>query len=106
MGWRMVDDTLQNRAEGRFQIESVAKIVTSSDSEAIYCTLHNVSVAGACLEVDSFAVVPETFDLVPDDGQILGYPCRVIWRKGNRVGVKFEQLDSFIDSETGRDDPA
>ena len=33
---------------------------------------------------------PELFAIVPDDGDDLGYPCRVVWRSGNRMGIKFE----------------
>jgi len=34
--------------------------------------------------------IPELFAIVPDDGDELGYPCRVVWRSGNRMGIKFE----------------
>jgi hypothetical protein len=56
---------------------------------AIDCTVRNVSGTGAALEVASPLGIPETFALViPSDGLHLGY--RVIWRKGQRIGVAFD----------------
>jgi hypothetical protein len=56
---------------------------------AIDCTLRNLSVTGAALEISSQTGIPEKFTLVvPGDG--LHLSCHVIWRKGYRIGVTFD----------------
>lgn len=56
---------------------------------AIDCTVRNVSNDGAALDVASPVGIPEKFTLVlPSDG--LHFSCRVVWRKGSRIGVVFE----------------
>jgi PilZ domain len=66
-----------------------AKIFVADGDQAIECTICNISTYGACLEVDSQVVLPESFNVAPDDGDHLSYPCRLLWRKENRVGIKF-----------------
>ena len=56
---------------------------------AIDCTVRNFSETGAALDVTSPVGIPDYFTLfVPADGTHL--PCRVIWRKEKRIGVKFD----------------
>jgi hypothetical protein len=56
---------------------------------AIDCTVRNLSKTGAALEVANQIGGPEKFTLViPADG--LHLPCRVVWRKGYRIGVTFD----------------
>jgi hypothetical protein len=56
---------------------------------AIDCTIRNVSKDGAALDVASRVGIPEKFTLVlPSDD--LTFPCRIVWRKGGRIGVVFE----------------
>lgn len=50
----------------------------------IDCVVHNISVGGACLQVNE--PIPDVFLLVLDDDP---QACRVVWRKANRVGVRF-----------------
>jgi len=50
----------------------------------IDCVVHNLSVGGACLEVNE--PIPDVFLLVLDDDP---QACRVVWRKATRVGVRF-----------------
>ena len=52
------------------------------------CLIRNVSDKGALLEIDSAVVTVDEFDLVilPE---YLNRKCRVVWRKPNRIGVRF-----------------
>lgn len=51
------------------------------------CLVRELSEAGARLEIDQ-AHVPDTFELIVElDG--LEADCEVIWRRGDRVGVRF-----------------
>ena len=71
-----------------FSRQRVLKPATISFSGgAISCALRNVSRTGASLEVDSPIGIPEAFDLVMDNSR---RPCRVIWRREKRIGVRFQ----------------
>ena len=82
---------LENRAEFRVNAQGRARIAVPGQIATIDCTVQNISPSGACLEFDTpTAPIPEQFAIVPDDGDDLGYSCRVVWRNGNRMGIKFE----------------
>jgi PilZ domain len=56
---------------------------------AIDCTVRNLSMTGAALDVISPVGIPERFTLLVEaDHSHL--PCRVVWRKEKRIGVRFE----------------
>ena len=53
------------------------------------CTIRDLSVTGAALEVSEFGKIPATFNLImPEDR--LKLACRVVWRRDYRLGVAFE----------------
>lgn len=54
----------------------------------ISCTLRNMSSAGACLVVASQVGIPDEFTLVIESDRV-SKPCRVIWRRNDRIGVEF-----------------
>jgi hypothetical protein len=57
---------------------------------AIDCTLRNVSLTGAVLDVASPLGIPEEFTLrVSADGS--RRLCRIVWRREKRIGVAFVQ---------------
>jgi len=56
---------------------------------AIDCTVRNVSETGAALDVISPVGIPDHFTL-PIDSDHIRAPCRVVWRKQSRIGVRFE----------------
>jgi hypothetical protein len=80
----------QQRHEIRFDGGGQAKIIVARSEVWSICTVHDLSNSGALLEVSREDALPETFILVTDDGDPLGYACRVVWRKGCRVGIEFE----------------
>jgi len=53
----------------------------------IDCTVRNLSVAGAALDVASPVGIPDQFMLIADGAHL---PCHVIWRKQKRIGVAFD----------------
>ena len=60
------------------------------DSVAIPCTIRNISTGGAMIEADEVSLLPLAFRLLnPRLG--LSYDCKVVWRRGNQVGVSFVQ---------------
>ncbi len=64
-------------------------LIAFKGGDAIGCTVRDISVAGACLEVATPIGVPNDFTLVIESDQIQR-PCHVAWRSGKRVGVEFD----------------
>lgn len=77
----MVED---NRSAPRHRVLKGATI--SFGGGAISCTVRNLSVTGASLEVESPIGIPDSIVLELEGG---GRRCRVIWRKEKRIGVRF-----------------
>ena len=62
------------------------KIVFNAGRSTIDCTVRNLSSQGAKLQVASVVGIPETFDLLLQDGR---RPCRVKWRTLKELGIEF-----------------
>ncbi len=85
-----IDDrrkTADRRKSSRKRILKVGRTFwpNGDSSECIVC---NLSDTGAQLELRG--PVPNLFDLVVD-GDSSRRPCSVVWRKANRIGVKFQE---------------
>ncbi len=52
------------------------------------CIVRNLSDTGACLEVPSASAVPDSFTLLIKP-ELRKRSCQVMWRSGQRVGVRF-----------------
>jgi hypothetical protein len=63
------------------------------DRGAHSCAVRNLSKAGAALDVPYALAIPHEFTLIMETDQASRH-CRVIWRKENRLGVAFEQVDN------------
>ena len=75
------------RASPRYRVTKPAQIEYAGHN--ITCTLRDLSITGAALEVFDAAIVPAKFTLVlPEDG--LKLPCRVVRRTAFRIGVAFD----------------
>lgn len=79
---------VETRIALRYRAVKVAKIEFGA-AAVIDCTVRDLSLTGAAIEVPSQAEIPEIFTLVmPDDG--LHLPCHVVWRREYRIGVTFD----------------
>lgn len=66
------------------------------DSVAIPCTIRNISTGGALIEANEVSLLPLAFRLMnPRLGR--SYDCRVVWRRGNQVGVSFTRTIDLKD---------
>jgi PilZ domain-containing protein len=72
------------RPSGR--ISSAAKIFASANGAAIECILVDYSAGGACLQLKAFIVLPDRFDVLYGTTR---KHCRVVWKRGLRIGVSF-----------------
>jgi len=78
---------VETRAAPRFRVAKPARI--EHGGEKVTCTLRDLSLTGASLEVTDPALIPANFTLVvPEDG--LKVSCRIVRRTDFRIGVAFE----------------
>ncbi len=68
-----------------------AKIQKDKDSPAIVCAISDISVTGARLNLKDDVELPVTFFLLLTPNGVAHRRCRVIWRDGLTVGVKFPE---------------
>jgi hypothetical protein len=79
---------VETRRARRFRAAKPACIEQRGDK--LPCTIRDMSLTGASLDVSQAGAVPETFKLIlPEDG--LELQCHVVWRRGFRLGVAFEE---------------
>ena len=81
----------ENRRTSRRRVLKSA--VIEFDRGAYSCAVRNLSEAGAALDVPYALAIPHEFKLILEADQVSRH-CRVIWRKENRLGVAFEQVDN------------
>src|SRR5712671_681129 len=90
---------VETRIAPRHRVLKAATIVFGG--RAIDCTVRDLSITGAALEVPNQIGIPAKFTLVvPGDG--LSLPCNVVWRSGYRIGVTFrppQLAASFISGQ-------
>jgi PilZ domain len=78
---------VETRAAPRYRVMKPAQIEYGGDR--IACTVRDLSITGAALEISDPTVIPAKFTLVvPEDG--LKLPCRVVRRTDFRIGVAFD----------------
>ena len=79
-------DSEERRKYSRARTLKTARIIFNLRRSVIDCTVRNMSSRGACVDVVGAVRIPERFDLEVDHAS---HPCRVIWRKEDRLGVSF-----------------
>ena len=77
---------VEHRTAPRRRLLNSEKI--SFGGGAIDCTVRNFSETSAALDVISPVGIPDKFTLVIGSDNI-HTPCRVVWRKPSRIGVRF-----------------
>jgi PilZ domain-containing protein len=78
---------LYARVKPSGRISSTAGIVLNPKSPIINCRLVDYSAGGACVELFSDVPLPSRFELVYGAGT--KKRCRVVWKKGRRIGLAF-----------------
>jgi hypothetical protein len=77
------------RSTEHYRTPSIEGPVDSDRRRAIDCTVRSLSETGAALEVVSPLFIPDRFTLVIHTEQ-LNRPCKIVWRKQNRIGIPFD----------------
>lgn len=76
----------EKRKHPRTEIDEHAYV--SSGGSVMSCTVRNISIEGAAIDVENPAFVPPHFRLVmAKDSSVR--ECRVAWIQRNRIGVTF-----------------
>ena len=86
----------RNRAElrkkPRRHFHYVARILTDKDTPARACAIADISETGARLSLESDGELPDTFILLLTESGGARRRCRVVWRDGLTIGVKFPDI--------------
>jgi|SRR5687768_16913931 hypothetical protein len=77
----------ERRSDVRNRTLYGARIAFNGGRSTINCTVRNMSLSGARLQVTSVVGIPNTFDLLIGDRE--PRPCRVTWRTLKELGVEF-----------------
>ena len=88
---------VERRLLKRTRVSRNAKIIVPRRWPVIFCTVENITVAGACLKLASTFGVPETFDLTFEHGRTRRW-CRVVWRTDDKLGVAFTPAAQSADA--------
>jgi hypothetical protein len=67
-------------------VPRAAKIIVDSKTPAIDCSVIDLSVGGACLDVSAQTTLPKRFVLLHGKTK---KSCLVVWKAGRRIGVTF-----------------
>jgi PilZ domain-containing protein len=68
------------------RISSTAKIFAGANAAAVECILVDYSAGGACLQLKAFLALPDRIDVLYGTTR---KHCRVVWKRGLRIGVAF-----------------
>jgi hypothetical protein len=94
MGGDVVSIGAETRREGRRPTKQIAWL-EGKPHDLIVCTILNISNDGAQLVINSDLILPSRFALrLTEDGKEKR-GCRITWRKGSRIGVRFFPLPPF-----------
>jgi hypothetical protein len=78
---------LERRKIQRTFVMTRARIILE-DSSSIDCTVRDLNIAGAGILGAPISGISDRFDLTFDGARSLR-PCRLVWRKHDRMGVEF-----------------
>jgi PilZ domain len=79
----------QRRASPRKRTLKKGRIVFNNRRSVIDCTVRNLSDGGALLLVNSLIGIPDSFDLTIDSDSTT-FAAKLMWKRENQLGVKFE----------------
>jgi hypothetical protein len=82
----MSQERLYKRVRPTGLMSSKAKIIVAPKSPPVDCKLVDYSAGGACLELAPMVTLPARFELLYGS---VRKKCRMVWRRGMRMGVTF-----------------
>jgi hypothetical protein len=83
----MIEPLIEKRSAPRFKVLKGASIAFGGNG--VECTVRNLSLHGAALDVANPVGLPPSFMLVIEADQFIRR-CRPVWRSDQRIGVAFD----------------
>jgi PilZ domain len=77
------------KREARKSLKQPAWITLDGGFAVRHCLVQNISSAGARITLEEAAALPAKIRLAFSRDARTGRVCRVVWRRGSSVGVKF-----------------
>ena len=77
------------RRTTRRNVNQYARILLSNGSMASFCTMMDVSAGGAKLRLNDTIEMPQEFILVLSRSGAVRRRCRMVWQRGDVIGVRF-----------------
>ena len=77
------------KREARKSLRQPAWLTLDGGFAVRHCLVQNISSAGARIALEDAATLPATVRLAFSRDARTGRVCRVVWRRGSSVGVKF-----------------
>ncbi|MEO8667441.1 MAG: dihydrodipicolinate synthase family protein [Bauldia sp.] len=87
----------EHRHSRRNRTLRAGRIIFNSGYSSLNCSVRNISEGGALLQVPGMVGIPREFELSIDGDT--ARPCRVAWRKEDRMGVEF--IAALSDPDAG-----
>jgi hypothetical protein len=82
----MLHKRLFERIRPAGRVSRIAKVVLGPKQPIIECILVDYSAGGACIQMEKHCDLPNRFELFYGTSQ---KRCRVVWKRGLRVGLSF-----------------
>lgn len=81
----------QRRKHQRIRVLKGARLQFKNKLVSLDCTMRDISVGGARLRLNGPTGLPDRFDIFMN-GTGDKFPARLVWRRGNEIGVSFDKL--------------
>jgi hypothetical protein len=81
----------EHRINPRHRTLKGGKISYANETCVVDCVIRNLSLTGANVVVPMTVGIPSTFILVDAHGGTR-HPAQIVWRKGDRIGVRFQDM--------------
>ena len=78
---------VETRRAPRYRVSKSATI--GHGRHAPGCVIRDLSITGAAIQVEEQTGIPDEFILFIEEDN-LSLPCHVVWRRGYRLGVVFD----------------
>jgi PilZ domain len=82
----------ERRRFKRHIVQKAAKVIFDRCEALMDCTVHDLSVGGACIQIENSATIQNEVELTFDAGRTLR-ACRIAWRSEARIGLAFKAAE-------------
>ena len=84
-----MSELIERRSVGRTTISRAALLFFSAQPGVFGCEVRNVTNVGARILLNGLNILPPNFELSFDNFHTVR-KCRLIWRRGDHVGIAFD----------------